>query len=120
MRVGENTATASFDPHELIFTALPHEVFPQTTMRHAGGLSLGVGYRGRIQPCLKGTNPAGVLKGGIKHHLVCPRWGQQLSLGEWPPNPVDSLRGEVCGCTLANNQQIPSSLPPLGFHYMPV
>ena len=111
---------ASFDPCELIFIALPHEVFPPNIMCCAGRLSLGVEYRGQIQPCLKGTNPAGVLKGNTKYYLVFPGWGQQLSFGEWPPKTEGSLRGQGCGYTLANNQQTPSSLPPLGFHYMPV
>lgn len=91
---------ASFDSCKLTFIALPHEIFPQNMMCCAGRLSLGVGYRGHIQPCLKGTNPEGVLKGNIKHHLVFPGWGQQLSFGEWPPKTGGSLRGQ--GCTVAN------------------
>lgn len=48
--------TASFDPCEQIFIVLQHEVFPPNIMCCVGRLSLGLEYRGQIQPCLEGIN----------------------------------------------------------------
>lgn len=47
--------TASFDPCEQIFIVLEHEVFPPNIMCCARRLSLGLEYRGQIQPRCEGT-----------------------------------------------------------------
>lgn len=48
--------TPSFDPCEQLFIILEHEVFPPNIMCCAGRLSLGLEYRGQIQPCLEGIS----------------------------------------------------------------
>lgn len=41
---------ASFDPCEQIFVVLEHEFFPPNIICCGGRLSLGLEYRGQIQP----------------------------------------------------------------------